>query len=40
VLHYFSAGQTFLLAKVAVPRQMIADILSLIARLRSPPTRP
>jgi Transposase DDE domain group 1 len=27
----------FQLAEVAVPRQMFADILSLIARLRSPP---
>jgi hypothetical protein len=29
---------TFQLAEVAVPRQMFADILSLIARLRAPPT--
>jgi Transposase DDE domain group 1 len=29
---------TFQLAEVAVPRQMFADILSLIARLRTPPT--
>ena len=28
---------TFQLAEVAVPRQMLADILSLIARLRAPP---
>ena len=28
---------TFLLAEVAVSRQMFADILSLIARLRAPP---
>jgi hypothetical protein len=28
---------TFQLAEVAVPRQMFADILSLIARLRTPP---
>jgi hypothetical protein len=28
---------TFQLAEVAVPRQMFADILSLIARLRAPP---
>ena len=28
---------TFQMAKVAVPRQMFADILSLIARLRAPP---
>ena len=28
---------TFQMAEVAVPRQMFADILSLIARLRSPP---
>ena len=26
------------MAEVAVPRQMFADILSLIARLRAPPT--
>ena len=30
---------TFQLAEVAVPRQMFADILSLIARLRAPPHR-
>ena len=30
--------ETFQLAEVAVPRQMFADILSLIARLRRPPT--
>jgi Transposase DDE domain group 1 len=29
---------TFQMAKVAVSRQMFADILSLIARLRAPPT--
>jgi hypothetical protein len=29
---------TFQLAEVAVSRQMFADILSLIARLRSPPS--
>jgi len=29
---------TFQMAEVAVPRQMFADILSLIARLRAPPT--
>jgi hypothetical protein len=29
---------TFQLAEVAVPRQMFAEILSLIARLRPPPT--
>ena len=29
---------TFQLAEVAVSRQMFADILSLIARLRAPPT--
>ena len=28
---------TFQLAEVAVPRQMFAEILSLIARLRAPP---
>jgi Transposase DDE domain group 1 len=28
---------TFKMAEVAVPRQMFADILSLIARLRAPP---
>lgn len=28
---------TFQLAEVAVPQQMFADILSLIARLRAPP---
>jgi hypothetical protein len=28
---------TFQLAEVAVPRQMFADILSLITRLRAPP---
>src|SRR5262249_20089424 len=28
---------TFQIAEVAVPRQMFADILSLIARLRAPP---
>jgi hypothetical protein len=28
---------TFQMAEVAVPRQMIADILALIARLRAPP---
>ena len=28
---------TFQLAEVAVPRQMFADILSLIVRLRAPP---
>ena len=28
---------TFQLAEVAVPRQMFADILALIARLRAPP---
>ena len=28
---------TFQLAEVAVPRQMLAEILSLIARLRAPP---
>jgi len=28
---------TFLLAEVAVPRQMFQDILSLIARLQAPP---
>jgi hypothetical protein len=28
---------TFQLAEVAVPRQMFADILSPIARLRAPP---
>ena len=28
---------TFQLAQVAVPRQMFAEILSLIARLRAPP---
>ena len=28
---------TFQMAEVAVPRQMFADILSLIARLRAPP---
>jgi hypothetical protein len=30
---------TFQMAEVAVPRQMFADILSLIARLRSPPAQ-
>ena len=30
---------TFQLTEVAVPRQMFADILSLIARLRAPPPR-
>jgi hypothetical protein len=30
---------TFQLAEVAVPRQMFAEILSLIARLRPPPAR-
>jgi hypothetical protein len=29
---------TFRMAEVAVPRQMLADVLSLIARLRAPPT--
>ena len=29
---------TFQMAEVAVPRQRFADILSLIARLRAPPT--
>ena len=29
---------TFQLAEVAVPREMFAEILSLIARLRAPPT--
>jgi hypothetical protein len=29
---------TFQLADVAVPRRLFADILSLIARLRAPPT--
>jgi hypothetical protein len=29
---------TFQMAEVAVPRQMFADILSLIAGLRAPPT--
>jgi hypothetical protein len=28
---------TFQMAEVAVPRRMLADILSLIARLRAPP---
>jgi hypothetical protein len=28
---------TFQMAEVAVPRQMFADILALIARLRAPP---
>ena len=28
---------TFQIAEIAVPRQMFADILSLIARLRAPP---
>ena len=28
---------TFQMAEVAVPRQMFADILSVIARLRAPP---
>jgi hypothetical protein len=28
---------TFQLAEIAVPRQMFAEILSLIARLRAPP---
>ena len=28
---------SFQMAEVAVPRQMFADILSLIARLRAPP---
>jgi hypothetical protein len=28
---------TFQMARVAVPRQMFADILMLIARLRAPP---
>ncbi len=28
---------SFQMAEVAVPRQMLADILSLIARLRAPP---
>jgi hypothetical protein len=28
---------TFQMAEVAVPRQMLQDILSLIARLRAPP---
>jgi hypothetical protein len=28
---------TFQITKVAVPRQMFADVLSLIARLRAPP---
>jgi hypothetical protein len=28
---------TFPMAEVAVPRQMFADILSMIARLRAPP---
>ena len=31
---------TFQMAEVAVPRQMFADILSLIARLRAPPASP
>jgi hypothetical protein len=31
---------TFQMAEVAVPRQMFADILTLIARLRSPPPAP
>jgi hypothetical protein len=30
---------TFQMAEVAVPRQMFAEILSLIARLRAPPER-
>jgi hypothetical protein len=30
---------TFQMAEVAVPRQMFADVLSLIARLRAPPAR-
>jgi len=30
---------TFHLAEVSVPRQMFADILSLIARLRAPPAQ-
>ena len=30
---------TFQVAEVAVPRQMFADILSLIARLQAPPAR-
>ena len=29
---------TFQMAEVAVPRQMFQEILSLIARLRAPPT--
>ena len=29
---------TFQMAEVPVPRQMFAEILSLIARLRAPPT--
>jgi hypothetical protein len=29
---------TFQMAEVAMPRQMFAEILSLIARLRAPPT--
>jgi hypothetical protein len=29
---------TFQMAEVAVPRQMFAEILSLIAQLRAPPT--
>ena len=29
---------TFQMAEVAVPRQMFAEILSLIARLRAPPS--
>jgi hypothetical protein len=29
---------TFQLAEVVVPRQLFAEILSLIARLRAPPT--
>ena len=29
----------FLMAEIAVPRQMFADILSQIARLRAPPAR-
>jgi hypothetical protein len=40
IRHRISHGRyvTFQMAEVAVPRQMFAEILSLIARLRTPPT--
>ena len=36
-LQTFGSSRAFQLAEVAVPRQMFAEILSLIARLRAPP---